>query len=79
MGYHMKKSIETSDIVLAASLKVLGYKLETIEKVGSRGIFYFVDIDDSVVIDYDLGKLLVEPTTFNSAIKSLTTAARRVI
>ena len=74
-----KKTIETQDIVLAASLKVLGYKLDTIEKVGNKGIFFFSDVDDTVINDYDLGNLRVEPVSFNSAIKALTTASRRTM
>jgi hypothetical protein len=74
-----KKSIETQDIVLAATLKVLGYRLDTIQKVGNKGIFYFNEVDESVVNDYDLGNLKVEPVSFNSAIKALTTASRRML
>jgi hypothetical protein len=75
----MKKSIETQDIVLAATLKVLGYRLDTIEKIGNKGIFFFNDVDESVITDYDLGNLKVEPISFNSAIKALTTASRRTL
>ena len=74
-----KKNIETQDIVLAATLKVLGYRLETIQKVGNKGIFFFNNVDESVVNDYDLGNLRVEPVSFNSAIKALTTASRRML
>ena len=74
-----KKTIETQDIVLAAALKVLGYKLDHIEKVGNKGIFFFGDVDENVINDYDLGNLFVEPVAFNSAIKALTTASRRII
>ena len=74
-----KKNIETQDIVLAATLKVLGYRLNTIEKVGNKGRFFFGDVEESVVNDYDLGNLRVEPVAFNSAIKALTTASRRTI
>jgi len=73
------KTIETQDIVLAATLKVLGYNLGTIVKSGNKGIFYFDGVDDSIVTDYDLGKLKVEPVSFNSAIKALTTAVRRTV
>lgn len=75
----MKRQIETSDIVLAASLKVKGYKLDRIEKQGNRGIFCFEDVDDDVLNEFDLGKGLVEPVAFNNAIKALTTATRRII
>lgn len=74
-----KRTIETQDIVLAATLKVLGYRLETIEKVGNKGIFFFTGVDESAVNDYDLGNLRVEPVAFNSAIKALTTASRRTM
>jgi len=73
------KTIETQDIVLAAALKVLGYRLDTIQKVGNKGIFFFNGVDESVVSDYDLGNLRVEPVAFNSAIKALTTASRRTL
>lgn len=75
----MSKTIETQDIVLAATLKVLGYRLDHIEKIGNKGIFNFVDVDEAVVNDYDLGNLKVEPVAFNSAIKALTTASRRTL
>ncbi len=74
-----KRHIETSDIVLAASLKVKGYKLDRIEKQGNRGVFCFADVDESVLTEFDLGKALVEPISFNNAIKALTTATRRTI
>lgn len=74
-----QKNIETQDIVLAATLKVLGYRLDTIEKVGNKGIFFFNDVDVNVVNDYDRGNLKVEPVSFNSAIKALTTASRRTL
>jgi len=73
------KSIETQDIILAASLKVLGFKLETIEKIGNKGIFFFPEVPSQVLMDYDLGSVLVEPVAFNSAIKALTTATRRIL
>lgn len=73
------KTIETQDIVLAATLKVMGFRLETIQKIGNKGIFFFSEVDENVVNDYDLGNLKVEPVSFNSAIKALTTASRRVL
>lgn len=73
-----KQLVSTSDIVLAATLKVKGYKLDRIEKNGNRGIFYFPDIDNEILEEYDLGQSLVEPVALNNAIKSLTTATRRI-
>ena len=73
----MSKSIDTQDIVLAATLKVMGYKLHHIEKTGNKGTFFFEDVDESVITDYDLGNAMVEPVAFNNTIKALTTATRR--
>jgi len=69
--------LRTTDIILAASLKVLGAKLSHIEKNGNKGTFIFENVDAKTVDDYDLGNLLVEPVAFNTAIKQLTTATRR--
>lgn len=74
----MKRHIETSDIVLAATLKVMGQKLDRIDKQGNRGIFCFSDIDEELLVSFDLGKSLVEPVAFNNAVKALTTATRRI-
>lgn len=74
-----RQSISTSDIVLASTLKVKGFILNRIEKNGNKGIFIFDDVDVSIVEDYDLGKCLVEPISFNNAIKALTTAVRRIV
>lgn len=70
-------SIATQDIVLAASLRVLGYKVAKIERDGNKGVFHFDGVDEQHIKQYDLQQLLVEPVAFNSAIKSLTTATKR--
>lgn len=75
----MKKNrIETSDICLAASLRVYGYTLEEILKEERRGIFVFIEVDDDIVTKYNLGQLLVEPNAFHAAVKFLTMAVKRV-
>jgi len=74
----MTRHIQTSDIVLAATLKVKGQKLDKIEKQGNRGIFCFLDVDETLLNEFDLGHALVEPVSFNNAIKALTTATRRI-
>lgn len=73
------RHLETSDIILAAHLKVKGFKLDRIEKQGNRGVFFFADVESDVLSEFDLGKALVEPIAFNNAIKALTTATRRII
>lgn len=74
-----EKQINTQDIILAATLKVLGFNLNHIEKNGNKGTFIFDNVDENIINDYDLGNLKVEPVAFNSAIKALTTATRRQV
>ena len=68
----------TTDIVLAASLRVKGYDMTSIERRGNKGTFIFVDVDDDFIQKFDLGNVVVEPVTFNNAIKQLTTSVRRM-
>lgn len=70
-------SFSTTDIVLAAYLKVKGFRLAEILKNGNKGTFVFPQVDDKLINDYDLGQASVEPKALNYEIKSLTTAARR--
>lgn len=71
---------KTTDIILAACLKINGYELDSIKKgETNKGIFVFRDVPKEFIADYDLGKLSVEPVTFNNAIKQLTTSVRRML
>lgn len=67
----------TVDIILAAYLKVKGFKLQNIVRNGNRGTFVFEAIPATVLEEYDLGNALIEPKALNSEIRSLTTATRR--
>ena len=73
----MTTEFSTTDIVLAAYLKVKGFKLTEIAKNGNKGTFYFADVVEKLISDYDLGQASVEPKSLNYEIKNLTTAARR--
>lgn len=75
----MKQHVETSDIVLAATLKVKGYRLDRIEKDGKRGIFCFADVEEVELTQFNLGQALVEPVSLNNAVKALTTATKRIL
>jgi hypothetical protein len=75
----MRQNVETSDIVLAATLKVKGFRLDRIERDGKRGIFCFSDVDNSALQEFNLGQSLVEPVALNNAVKALTTATKRLI
>jgi len=69
--------LSTTDIVLAAYLKVRGFKMIEILKNGNKGTFIFDDVPDAIINEYDLGQAKVEPKALNYEIKALTTAARR--
>lgn len=77
MSSHAKE-YRTTDIVLAAFLRLEGIQMSGIEKNGQRGTFIFVDVPYERIKTYDLGTALVEPVAFNNAIKSLTTSVRRL-
>lgn len=70
---------KTTDIILAACLRIKGYDMANIEIVGYKGTFIFLDVDDQIVNDYDLGRVMVEPVNFNNMIKQLTTSVRRMV
>jgi hypothetical protein len=72
---------ETTDIVLAAVLKVKMCELMNIVRNGNTniGTFVFSNVDDKLLNEFNLGKSLVEPITFNNTIKQLTTSVRRMV
>lgn len=72
------KQYRTSDIVLAAYLRLQGCQITGIEKQGQKGTFVFQDVDDTLLKEYDLGNASVEPVAFNNTIKQLTTSVRRI-
>lgn len=72
------KVFKTSDIILAACLRLHQYPLMSIELLGNKGTFVFENVVDELLTEYDLGNLLVEPVSFNNAIKQLTTSVRRM-
>ena len=73
----MDEFYKTSDIILAACLRLNDYDMIIIEKDGNKGTFVFADVDPNFVMEYDLGKTRVEPVAFNNVIKQLTTSVRR--
>jgi len=72
------ESFKTSDIVLAAVLRLKDIELIDIEVVGNKGTFIFTNIDANFLVQFDLGKASVEPVAFNNMIKQLTTSVRRL-
>lgn len=74
----MYAEYKTTDIVLAAFLRLKGCSMLGIEKQGQKGTFVFENVKESLVREYDLGNASVEPVAFNNAIKQLTTSVRRI-
>lgn len=72
------KNYKTTDIILAACLRLKGFEMVEIELNGSKGTFCFDEVDDDILTDFDLGRMLVEPVTFNNTVKQLTTSVRRM-
>lgn len=72
------ESFRTTDIILAAVLRLSDIELIDIEISGNKGTFVFTNVDNEFICQYDLGKCLVEPVAFNNTIKQLTTSVRRM-
>ncbi len=74
----MHIEFKTTDIILAAVLRLEGLEMTDIQRTGNKGTFVFANIPDELIVTFDLGKCRVEPVTFNNAIKQLTTSVRRM-
>lgn len=72
------KEYKTTDIILAACLRLNGVEMARIELNGNKGTFCFAEVDPDFITDYDLGHHRVEPVAFNNMIKQLTTSVRRM-
>ncbi|TFH08275.1 MAG: hypothetical protein E4H14_06715 [Candidatus Thorarchaeota archaeon] len=72
------ESYKTSDIVLAAYLRLSGCQIIGIEKEGRQGTFVFASVDESLIRTFGLGNATVEPVAFHGAIRQLTTSVRLV-
>ena len=74
----MSQQYKTTDIVLAAFLRLNHCNMTNIEKVGQKGTFVFGVVPEELLQVYDLGQGSVEPVAFNNMVKQLTTAVRRM-
>lgn len=74
----MHTEYKTTDIILAAYLRLNQCQMRGIEKQGQKGTFVFENVPLKLIADYDLGNASVEPIAFNNCIKQLTTAVRRM-
>ena len=73
------ENYQTSDIVLASYLCLVGFEVAGIECVGNKGTFVFNGVPQKIIDDFDLGSARVEPVGFNSTIRRLTTGVKRKI
>ncbi len=69
---------QTSDIVLAATLKYHGYKLSNMTVEGSRGTFHFESVDDAFISKFDALQITIEPVGFYDIIRQLSTSVKRL-
>lgn len=70
---------KTTDIVLAACLKLNGYALDGIDVEGRRGTFVFLDVDDSFINEFNCGKVRVDPVSFHGMLRQLSTSVNRQV
>ncbi len=69
----------TTDIILASTLRTKGVKLDQIKMVDKkRGAFYFNDVSEELLLQFDAQQLDVEPIAFNQMRVSLSTAIKRL-
>jgi hypothetical protein len=69
--------MNTTDIVLAAFLRINGIRLISIKRNGTQGTFEFEEPPSLLVTEFDLGEARVEPRKLVQEIKNLTISARR--
>lgn len=78
----MKGDLEefsTSDLALAAFLKISGVRIkEWNKKQGKRAEIVFKNVNRDLVRQFNEAQALVEPIDFSSAMRQLTQIARRV-
>lgn len=73
------KNYNTTDIVLAATLTIIGFPVASVVVNGRRGTFVFEEISDVVVEDYHKGNITVVPVVFHRALRDLTIQVNRLI
>ena len=74
----MLNQYKTTDIVLAAVLKMLGYKLENIEIEGRRGTFIFANVNPHSVDEFNYDGVRVEPKEFHAHVRTLSATINRM-
>jgi hypothetical protein len=67
----------TTDIVLAACLKMSGHAMDSIEVEGRRGTFVFINVPGEFIKDFNCGKIQVDPVSFHSMLRQLSTSVNR--
>ncbi len=76
------KDFQTTDLVLAAVLRLNDNELSYIELSGkdrSRGIFHFADVDSEMLDNFNQGNVRVEPSEYHAMARRLTDSIRRLV
>ena len=79
MNSEIYPEYSTTDIILAAVLVENQNVLDRIQVHGNKGIFYFLNVEKQMLLDFDTRKIMVEPIAFHTAIKNLTTGVKRLV
>lgn len=70
---------KTTDIVLAACLKLEAHYLECIEVEGRRGTFVFKNVSADFLNEFNCGQVRVDPVAFHGMLRQLSTSVNRQI
>ena len=68
----------TTDLPLAAFLKMNGYKLSEVKSKGIKGEFVFDNVPRQLLNDYNADTCTVEPKMFSSVMRQMVQSAKRV-
>lgn len=78
MNQDIIEEYATVDIEVAAVLKYSGHVLDRISLNGTKGIFYFLNVEKDLLMDLDLGKYLIEPRGYYQEVRNLASAVKRM-
>ena len=68
----------TTDLPLAAFLRINGYKLIEVRSKGQKGEFVFKDVPRQLLNDYNADNCVVEPKLFSSVMRQMVQSAKRI-
>jgi hypothetical protein len=69
----------TAHVPLAAYLKCKGVRIVNITAKDRRGTFVFENVDRQLIIDFNNGEAIVEPSDYAQRMSQLVQTAKRVV